>query len=96
MTIPKYVNRLTKPPVHVPTSLTFDQTTGRFALTYTVTAKAFRQQLLPPGFPSTTVYGYGGLVNFNESNEFPDLRFAFTTPGPTFEAVRDQRIFVHY
>ena len=55
-------------------------------------------QLLPAGYPTTKVYAYGGLVNFNATGQPSDndIRTAFTIPGPTFEAVRDQRFFVHY
>jgi len=53
---------------------------------------------LPAGFPTTKVYAYGGLVNFNATGQpaDDDIRTAFTIPGPTFEAVRDQRFLVHY
>ena len=85
-TIPKYVNELTKPPVFVPDN------PGRSPLHYTVTSKAIRQQLLPPGFPDTEVYAYGGRVEFPNG----DQRTAFSTPGPTFEAVRGAHIRVHY
>jgi spore coat protein A len=95
-TIPKYVNQLTKPPVHVPTGTKFDPETGKNLPLYTVTEKEIQQQMLPPGYPTTKAYAYGGLVNFAESGEPPNIQTAFTVPGPTFEAVRDQRIFVHY
>ena len=88
-TIPKWVNQLTKPPVHVPV---MQGNTAR----YTVTAKKIRQQLLPPGFPTTQVFAYGGVVNFAESGQRPDIRTAFTMPGPTFEAVRGRHILVRY
>jgi spore coat protein A, manganese oxidase len=87
--IPQFVNQLTKPPVHVPV---MQGTTAK----YTVTAKKIRAQLLPPGFPSTTVFAYGGVVNFAESGQRPDIRTAFTMPGPTFEAVRGRQILVQY
>ena len=95
-TIPKFVNQLTKPPVHVPVGTRREPETGKNLPLYEVTTKAIRQQLLPPAFPTTKVYAYGGLVNFSESGQTPDIQTAFTFPGPTFEAVRNQRIFVHY
>jgi len=96
-TIPQFVNQLTKPPVHVPVGTRLEPSTGRNLPLYEVSEKAIQQQVLPPGFPTTTVYAYGGLVNFSESGDpNPDIRTAFTFPGPTFEAVRDQRFFVHY
>src|SRR4029077_20315712 len=88
--IPKFVNELTKPPVFVPDN------TGQRTPHYTVTYKAIRQQLLPPGFPSTVVYAYGGAANFSEADQSPEVRTTFSTPGPTFEAVRGQHIRVHY
>jgi FtsP/CotA-like multicopper oxidase with cupredoxin domain len=88
-TIPKWVNQLTKPPVHVPVAQ------GNTPL-YDVTAKAVRLPLLPPGFPLTKVYAYGGLVNFAERGQSPIIRTAFTFPGPTFEAVRGKHIRVHF
>jgi spore coat protein A, manganese oxidase len=89
-TIPKWVNQLTKPPVHVPVAQP-----GNTPL-YDVSARAIRLQLLPPGFPSTKVFAYGGRVNFNEAGQTPDIRTAFTMPGPTFEAVRGKHIRVHF
>jgi FtsP/CotA-like multicopper oxidase with cupredoxin domain len=94
--IPKFVNQLTKPPVHVPVGTRREPGTGRNLLLYDVTAKDLKLQLLPPGLPTTKVYAYGGLVNFSEANQQPNIQTAFTFPGPTFEAVRNQRIFVHY
>lgn len=93
--IPKFVNRLTKPPVHVPV-FTYDPTAKTTVANYNVTAKRFQQQLLPPGFPKTMVYGYGGLVRFDDGDGYASFRIAFTTPGPTFEALRDQPTYVHY
>jgi hypothetical protein len=91
LSIPKYANDLSKPPVFVPDGVGRDR-----APHYTVTYKAIQQQLLPPGFPSTEVYAYGGTANFNEPGERPDIHTTFSTPGPTFEAQRNQRIRVHY
>jgi len=95
-TIPKWVNQLTKPPVHVPVGTRREPSTGRNLPLYEVTEKAIQAQMLPPGFPTTKAYAYGGQVNFSESGQFPNIQTAFTVPGPTIEAVRNQRIFVHY
>ncbi len=95
-TIPKWKNQLTEPPVLVPVGTRHDPQTGKDLPLYVVTAKAVRQQMLPPGFPTTKVFAYGGKVNFAEAGQTPDVRTAFTVPGPTFEAVRDHRIFVRY
>jgi spore coat protein A, manganese oxidase len=96
-TIPKFVSQLTKPPVHVAVGTRREPSTGRNLPLYEVTEKAIQAQLLPSGFPTTKVYAYGGLVNFSEVGDpNQEVRTAFTFPGPTFEAVRNQRIFVHY
>src|SRR5262249_27850243 len=94
--IPKFVSQFTKPPVHVAVSSKFDPDTHRNLPLYVVTTKQIRAQVLPNPFPATTVYAYGGLVNFAEANQTPNLQIAFTFPGPTFEAVRNQRFFVKY
>src|SRR5262245_12919507 len=95
-TIPKWVNQLTKPPVHVPVGTRREPSTGRNLPLYEITAKVIQAQMLPPGFPTTKAYAYGGQVNLNESGQFPNIQTVFTVPGPTIEAVRNQRIFVHY
>jgi spore coat protein A, manganese oxidase len=95
-TIPKWVNQLTKPPVHVPVGTRREPSTGRNLPLYEVTEKTIQAQMLPPGFPTTKAYAYGGQVNFSESGQFPNIQTAFTVHGPTIEAVRNQRIFVHY
>jgi FtsP/CotA-like multicopper oxidase with cupredoxin domain len=89
-TIPKYVNELTKPPVFVADGV------SRGTPHYTVVYKAIHQQLLPRGFPSTEVYAYGGLTNSAEVGQRPAIGLTFSTPGPTFEAVRDQHVRVHF
>jgi spore coat protein A, manganese oxidase len=95
-TIPKFVNQLTKPPVHVPVGTQLDPETGKDLPLYEVTTQIIDAQILPPGFPTTKSYAYGGLVNFSESGQPAKIATAFTVPGPTFEAVRNQRVFVHY
>jgi len=69
-------------------------TPGQLVTRYDVTALAIRQQVLPPGFPSTKVYAYGGLVE--DAGDPSTLRISFSTPGPTFEATRGKDIFVRY
>lgn len=95
-TIPKFKQQLDKPPVHVPIGTKREPSTGKFLPLYEVTQVAGFGQVLPAGYPLTKVYGYGGLVNFAEAGQPPNIQTAFTTPGPTFEAVRNQRFFVHY
>ena len=80
-TIPKWVNQLTKPPVHVPVGTRREPSTGRNLPLYEVTEKAIQAQMLPPGFPTTKAYAYGGQVNFSESGQFPNIQTAFRRPG---------------
>ena len=63
---------------------------------YTVTARRSVCSSCPRAFPRRQVYAYGGMVNFSESGQTPDIRTAFTMPGPTFEAVRGRHILVRY
>jgi len=69
-TIPKYVTSLPILPT-MPRSWTTRDLDG-----YTISAQQFRQQLLPHGFPSTTVWGYGSA----------DHPRTLHTPGFTIEA----------
>ena len=71
--IPKYVNQITgAPPVYTPTEVDGVDT-------YTITMTKSNQQVLPPGYPKTTVWGYGGMTN---------LGYIVNSPGPTFEVTR--------
>src|SRR5262249_14270853 len=72
-TIPKFVNQLTKPPVHVPVGTRRDPLTGRNLPLYVITAKAIQAQMLPPGFPTTKAYAYGGQLKFIENGQVPTL-----------------------
>jgi hypothetical protein len=45
----------------------------------------FEQQILPPEFNPTTVWGYSGTVKNTLTGEEIQLQ---STPGATFEAVR--------
>jgi FtsP/CotA-like multicopper oxidase with cupredoxin domain len=91
--IPKYVNQLVTPPVYEPTIIT-DPTTGDVLRhEHTVDVSEFKQQILPPGFPKTTVWGYGGLVKDPDTGESVYFR---NTPGATFEAIRGIPIHVQW
>src|SRR5712692_4776323 len=95
-TVPKFVNQLSRPPVFVPTGSKFDPSTGRDIPLYEVVENTVFQQILPPGFPKTKIYGYGGRVNTAKPGEPQKIETVFLTPGPTFEARSNRRIFVHY
>jgi FtsP/CotA-like multicopper oxidase with cupredoxin domain len=74
VTIPKYVTPLPVLPTMPRTWATRDLDG------YTISARQFRQQVLPHGFPSTTVWGYGSASN----------PMTWHSPGFTIEA-RDGR-----
>lgn len=93
-TIPKFVNELVFPPVYKPTVVKHPITGKVKSHDYEVTVSQFTQQILPAGFPETTVWGYGGKVRIPETDEIiPDFRF---TPGATFEAERNIPINVQW
>jgi len=82
--IPKFVNQLVKPPVYEPAVIRDSCGCKVESHDYRVTTSQFTQQILPVGFPKTTVWGYGSKVRDPETGEIiPDFR---STPGPTFEA----------
>jgi spore coat protein A len=79
ISIPKYVNQITgAPPVYTPTVVNGVEE-------YIVEMTKSKQQILPPGYPKTTVWGYGGMTN---------LGYVVNSPGPSFEATRDVPIKV--
>jgi FtsP/CotA-like multicopper oxidase with cupredoxin domain len=83
--IPKYVNQLVVPPVYEPTIVTDPVTGDTLRHEYTVDVSQFKQQILPPDFPETTVWGYGGIIKDPVSGLPVFFRNA---PGATFEATR--------
>ncbi len=91
--IPKYVNQLVTPPIYFPTVVRDPVTGAVVRHDYTVDVNEFKQQILPPGFPMTTVWGYGGLVR----NPVTGLPVYFrNAPGATFEAIRGIPINVQW
>jgi FtsP/CotA-like multicopper oxidase with cupredoxin domain len=86
LTIPKFVNQLTgPPPVYVP-KIIKDPLGKGIAFEYTVTMDEKMQQILPPGFPMTSVWGYGGQAKDAVTGK--KLGFVLNSPGPSFEAIR--------
>lgn len=80
--IPKFVNQISAPPVFVPNPGTTSN--------YTVSMSAFEQQILPPGFPKTPVWGYVGLARQADGS----VGLTASSPGPTFEVRRiEWRLF---
>ena len=90
MSIPKWVNQLTgPPPVYEPTVRR-----GGKEIAYTVDMTAFSQQILPPGFPETPVWGYGGTARDAITGEA--LGYVRNAPGPSFESLKDVPITVKW
>ncbi len=95
-TVPKFVNQLTRPATFVPSGTKFDRQLGRNVPIIQVTENTIFQQVLPPGFPKTKMYAYGGSVNVAAPGQPQNIQTVFSSPGPTFEATKDQRLFVNY
>src|SRR5580765_107363 len=95
-TIPKFVNQLTRPATFVASGTKFDRQLGKNVPLYQVTENITFQQILPFGFPKTKMYTYGGSANVAAPGQAPNIQTVFSSPGPTFEATKDQRIFVNY
>jgi spore coat protein A, manganese oxidase len=80
LTIPKFANQLAIPRVFAPTPIV-DR--GRVIRNeYTVSVAETTAQMLPPGFPATTVLAYGGRVRIPGSSA---TEFVRAVPGPIFE-----------
>jgi spore coat protein A len=80
-TIPKYVESLPILPVMPKT-----RTIGDDIDYYEIAVRQFQQQVLPPGLPRTTVWGYGS----------PNHPGTFQYPGRTIEADVDKRVRVKW
>ena len=81
-TIDKYVAPLVIPPVMPPLSAEQSKSIDR----YTIAVRQFKQQILPPGKPSTTVWGYGSVAH----------RGTFNYPAFTIEARVDRPVRVKW
>jgi len=91
-TIPKFAHELTIPPVYAPREIR-DPGGRLIRREYNVSIAPTTVQMLPPGFPATTVMAYGGQVVVPGSTE---TVFARTAPGPTFENTRGIPSVVHW
>ena len=92
-TIPKYVTNISSVPVYVPTRA-IDPQTGLMTDYYTIIATQFQEQILPAGYPKTTVWGYGGIAK--DALTGAPLGFIRNSPGPTIEATRGTPVNVAY
>lgn len=96
--IPKYVNQLVKPPVYKPFKIYVKAESDCESFfekrhLYFIDICQFKQQVLPPSLPETTVWGYGGLVKDPETGKTVYTR---STPGATFEAHRGVPVMVRW
>jgi FtsP/CotA-like multicopper oxidase with cupredoxin domain len=83
-TIPKYAHELAIPRVFAP-SVVRDSRGNVVRHDYNVSTNAIRAQMLPPGFPRTTQWGFGGRALVPGSNR---TELVATSPGPVFENTR--------
>jgi FtsP/CotA-like multicopper oxidase with cupredoxin domain len=83
--IPKFVEPLVIPPVMPPVSVTPSLTTYRIAV------RQFNQQVLPSGYPTTTVWGYGRSPDVLRGAR---MASTFNFPAFTVETRRDHRVRV--
>jgi spore coat protein A, manganese oxidase len=77
-TIPKWVNQLDGPPP------VYESVSENY---YEVSATEFTEQILPPGMPQTTVWGYGGQAKDAVTGQ--SLGFIANSPGPSFVVERN-------
>jgi FtsP/CotA-like multicopper oxidase with cupredoxin domain len=84
LAIPKYVNQLPIPRVLAPTVIRDSR--GRVVRhDYDMSTRAIRAQVLPPNFPQTTVWAYGGRCRVPGSTR---TEFVASSPGPVFDNTR--------
>ena len=64
LSLPKYQTPLLIPPV-MPRAGTITERMGKNVDYYEISVKQFPEQILPPGFPATTVWGYGPIASIH-------------------------------
>jgi FtsP/CotA-like multicopper oxidase with cupredoxin domain len=79
-TLPKFVTPLLIPPV-MPRAGTVNQRGGKQIDAYEIAVRQFTQQVLPAGWPTTTVWGYGPLRSATKG-----APMIFNAPSLTIEA----------
>ena len=79
---PKFTEDLSVPDVYDP--VVEDGGAENPVQYYAVDISSFPQQVLPAGYPKTTVWGYGGFVR----DKAGGVVYKRSAPGPTFEALR--------
>lgn len=92
--IPKFINKLNIPPVYIPKVIKKASNLKIISYNYIVSVSRLRQQILPEGFPMTTVFAYGGKARDKITGKvINNFKMA---PGATFEAVRGIPINVQW
>ena len=91
-TIPKFANQLTIPRTWAPTVIR-NSAGAVIRNEYTITAAQTTAQILPPGFPASTVIAYGGQAVIPGSTA---TEFVRMTPGPKFENTRGIPTIIHW
>lgn len=92
--IPKFTQELPIPPVYKPRRLRDTKTEKTISHVYVISIVNSEQQLLPAGFPKTEVWGYEGNVVDPCSGE--TIENFKSTPGATFEAIRNIPVNVQW
>lgn len=80
LSVPKYVTPMLIPPV-MPRAGILNQRGGKPIDYYEISMKQFPQQILPPGLPATTVWGYGAVAAAGKKG-----LFLHNAPSLTIEA----------
>ena len=81
VTVPKFQTPLLIPPV-MPKAGTFSQMGGKSGDYYEISVKQITQQILPAGYPKTTVWGYGSVNGAGSRNPL----LIHNAPSLTIEA----------
>jgi spore coat protein A len=89
--IPKYVEPLVIPPVMEPIPGQSKDSTE-----YRIAARQFEQQVLPSGYPMTTVWGYGKSDDPLSGAKGKKIVSSFNWPGFTVEARTDELVRVRW
>jgi len=87
LTIPKYVTPLVIPPV---------MKTDGAANSYDIAVRQFDQQILPAGFPATTVWSYGPAADAVPAVKAPDPLSQFNYPAYTIETTAGTPVNVRW
>jgi FtsP/CotA-like multicopper oxidase with cupredoxin domain len=85
--VPKFVEPLVIPPAYAPTG------GGKDAAQYFIAARQFQQQVLPTGYPMTTVFGYGRQGD-PLPGEKKNQASSFSWPGRTIETRTNETVRV--